>query len=170
MARQQRIQYEGALYHVVNRGNYRRDIFESVGAAQGFLEALQEVVQAYGWELHAYVLMRKHYHLVLRTPSPNLAEVMHWLQCTYATRFNRYRKEQGHLFQGRYYSGLIEDEKLLGHIIDYVHLNPVRAKIVSKEQVDKYRWSSLNLYVRKQAWRGMCLSVKNEKTNTSYFI
>ena len=72
MARRLRIQYEGALYHVINRGNYRRDIFETVGAAQAFLAVLDEATSRYGWRLHAYVLMRNHYHLALETPQTNL--------------------------------------------------------------------------------------------------
>ncbi len=155
MARRLRIQYEGALYHVVNRGNYRRDVFESVGAAKAFVEALEEVVQAYAWKLHAYAVMRNHYHLVLETPQPDLVEGMHWLQSSFSTRFNRYRSERGHLFQGRYYAGLIEDYKFLGHVVDYVHLNPVRAGIVPVEQADRFRWSSLGAFVRGPRFKGL---------------
>jgi REP element-mobilizing transposase RayT len=155
MARKARIQYKGASYHVVNRGNYRRELFESVGAAQAFLKALEATVMRFGWVLHAYVLMRNHYHLVITTPHGNLVDGMHWLQGTYATRFNRYRNEQGHLFQGRYHAGLLEEEEVMAHVVDYVHLNPVRAKLIAKEHVEKFRWSSLNLFVRSVAWKGM---------------
>jgi len=143
MARKLRIQYPGALYHVINRGNYRRDLFENVGAAQAFLRVLQETKDRYGWLVHAYVLMRNHYHLAIETPQPNLVHGMHWLQSTLATRFNRLRQENGHLFQGRYQAILIENTAALVRVVDYILLNPVRAGIVAADRVKTYRWSSL---------------------------
>lgn len=143
MARKLRIEYPGALHHVINRGNYRRDLFESVGAAEAFLRTLTEAAGKYGWRLHAYVLMRNHFHIAVETPEPTLGEGMHWLQSTMATRFNRLRGESGHLFQGRYKSLVIEDFASLARVVDYIHLNPVRAKVVLPEQVEGYRWSSL---------------------------
>lgn len=143
MARKLRIQYPGALYHVINRGNYRRDLFASAGEAQAFLDTLLEATALMGWRLQAYALMRNHYHFAVETPEPNLVEGMHWLQSTWATRFNRFRQERGHLFQGRYQAVLIEDDTALGRVVDYIHLNPVRAKIVPPDQVRNFRWSSL---------------------------
>src|SRR5690606_39183405 len=152
MARKLRIQYSGALYHVINRGNYRRDLFESAGEAEAFLATVKEAKERMGWRVHAYVLMRNHYHLALETPEPTLVEGMHWLQSTWATRFNRYRQESGHLFQGRYKAMLVEDIQTLGRAVDYIHLNPVRAKIVVPEQVRSYRWSSLPGIVKGRGW------------------
>lgn len=148
MARKLRIQYEGALYHVINRGNYRRDVFESVGAAQAFEATLIEACEMHGWRLHAHVVMRNHYHLAVETPRANLVEGMHWLQSTFATRFNRFRDERGHLFQGRYQAVLIEDAAALARVVDYIHLNPVRAGIVAAEQLEGFRWSSLRRFGR----------------------
>jgi REP element-mobilizing transposase RayT len=68
MARKLRIQYPGALYHVINRGNYRRDVFETPGAAQAWVHVLSETTALYGWRVHAYVVMRNHYHLAVETP------------------------------------------------------------------------------------------------------
>ena len=113
-----RIQHEHALYHVINRGNYRRDIFSSRGAARAFSRLVGEACERHGWQLHAYVVMRNHYHLALETPQPNLVEGMHWLQSTFGTRFNRYRSERGHLFQGRYQALLVEDDAALVRLID----------------------------------------------------
>ena len=152
MARRLRIQFPGAIYHVINRGNYRRDLFLSAGEAQAFLETVREARDLMGWHVHAYVLMRNHYHLAIETPEPNLVEGMHWLQSTWATRFNRFRQERGHLFQGRYQSLLIEDASALARVVDYIHLNPVRAKIVPPEQVRSFRWSSLPGIVRGDGW------------------
>ncbi len=148
MARKLRIEYEGALYHVINRGNYRGDVFGSVGAAEAFTAALAETCEQFGWRLHAYVIMRNHYHLALETPQPNLVSGMHWLQSTYSTRFNRFRSENGHLFQGRYQSLLVEDRAALVRVVNYIHLNPVRAGIVSAENIPGFRWSSLPRFLR----------------------
>jgi len=154
MARKLRIQYPGAVYHVINRGNYRRDVFESAGAARAFEDALHEACEENGWRLHAYVVMRNHYHLALETPRANLVDGMHWLQSTFATRFNRFRQERGHLFQGRYQALLIENSAALANVVDYIHLNPARAGIVSVDQLAAFRWSSLRRFVRegRPAW------------------
>jgi putative transposase len=133
---------------VINRGNYRADLFGTVGTAKSFEQVLAEAAEMFGWVLHAYVLMPNHFHLALETPQPNLVEGMHWVQSTYATRFNRFRGESGHLFQGRYQSLLVEDNAALLRVVDYIHLNPVRAKIVSPEQVATFRWSSLPSFRR----------------------
>ena len=148
MARRLRIQYPGAKYHVINRGNYRRDAFAANGAAEALERTLFEAAGQYGWKVHAYVVMRNHYHLALETPGPTLVEGMQWFQSTLANRFNRYRKENGHLFQGRYKAQLLEDEQVLGRVVDYIHLNPVRAKAVRPEEVGGFRWSSLYRYLR----------------------
>ena len=74
------MEYPGAIYHVINRGNYRRDLFESAGTAEAFVEALEETVGRHGWRLQAYMVMRNHFHLVAETPEPNLTLGMHWLQ------------------------------------------------------------------------------------------
>jgi len=93
------VQFEGAFCHVINRGNYRRDLFETLGAAESFLVALFEAVGRFGWRLHSYILMRNHFHLALETPKPNVVDGMHWLQSSVARRFNRFGQERGHLFQ-----------------------------------------------------------------------
>lgn len=149
MARPLRIQYPGATYHVINRGNYRAHIFASVGAAQAFESVLEEACETFGWRVHAYVILRNHFHLALETPEPNLVDGMHWLQSTYGTRFNRYRHESGHLFQGRYQALVIEDAAALSRVVDYIHLNPVRAKMVPVDQIDGFRWSSLGRFRRR---------------------
>jgi REP element-mobilizing transposase RayT len=155
MARKLRIEYPGAIYHIINRGNYRRDLFETPGAGEAFLKALAEAVQRYEWRLFAYVLMRNHFHLAIETTKPNLVDGMHWLQSTVATRFNRFRQEHGHLFQGRYQSILVEDSSALARVVDYIHLNPVRARVVATEQLCNYRWSSIFRYLRGNQETGM---------------
>jgi REP element-mobilizing transposase RayT len=143
MPRSLRIEYAGALYHVINRGNYRRDVFETDGAAEVFVTVLTEATQQYGWKVHAYVVMRNHYHVAVETPQPNLGDGMHWLQSTLAIRFNWLRAERGHLFQGRYHALLVENREILSRVVDYIHLNPVRAHAISTDQIGSFRWSSL---------------------------
>ena len=82
VARKLRIQFEGAIYHVINRGNYRQDVFGSVGAAQAFETTLAETCELFDWQVHAYVIMRNHFHLAVETARANLTEGMHWLTGT----------------------------------------------------------------------------------------
>ncbi len=155
MARKLRYEQKGGLYHVINRGNYRQPVFGSVGAAQAFETALWETVKQYGWRVHGYVLMTNHYHLALETPQPNLVVGMHRLQSAFSTRFNRFRSERGHLFQGRYQALPIEDAKALSAVVDYIHLNPFRARIVELAQLMGFRWSSLRRFVRGDRIEGL---------------
>ena len=130
MARKLRLVFPHALYHVINRGNYRRDVFETSGSKSAFIRVLGEACRRYRWRVHAYVVMRNHFHLALETAEPNLTEGMHWLLGTFANRFNRFRSDHGHLFQGRYQAQLVEEASALGRVVDYIHLNPVRAGLV----------------------------------------
>lgn len=159
MPRMVRIQHPGALYHVINRGNYKSDIFASEGARRAFLKALIEAVKRHGWKLHAYVIMRNHYHLAMETPQPNLVEGMQWLQGTFANRFNRMRNQRGHLFQGRYKAILLEDESVLCRVVDYIHLNPVRAKVVTPALIINYAHSSLGEFLKRKRKPGLTCAV-----------
>jgi len=142
MPRKLRIEYEGAIYHVISRGNYRSAVFARETTKQAFLRCLDEASQKAGWVVHAWCVMSNHYHLCVETPRPNLVEGMRWLQSTFAIRFNRLRKERGHLFQGRYKALLVAPEAV-GAVCHYVHLNPVRAGLVPTAELPKYRWSSI---------------------------
>jgi len=114
-----------------------------------------------GWVLYAYVIMRTHFHLALCTPRANLAFGMQWLETTFATRFNRFRGEHGHLFQGRYHAPLVEPGEALARVINYIHLNPVRARIVTTERLAEYRHGSFPLFASRRRLsfmpRGECL-------------
>jgi putative transposase len=92
---------------------------------RAFERAVDETCRRFAWRLHAYVIMRNHFHFALETPQPNLSEGMHWLQSTFAIRFNRFRNERGHLFQGRYDAILLEDDTILTRVVHDIHLNPV---------------------------------------------
>lgn len=150
MARKLRLEYPGACYHVINRGNYQRGIFEPNGAAEAFERTLFEACKAYGWRLHAFVIMSNHYHLAVETPEANLSEGMQWLQGTWANRFNRYHGQIGRPFQGRFRGIHVEPGHALAQVGHYIHLNPVRAGLVYAEWVGAYRWSSLWWFQRRE--------------------
>lgn len=151
MARKVRVEYEGAIYHLINRGDRREEIFRDAPDRQRFLETLAETCQKTGWEVHAHCLMGNHFHLVVETPRANLCAGMHWLLGTYTTRFNRRHGLTGHLFSGRYKALLVDGS---GHgylktVCDYVHLNPVRARLLQPDQLLRaYRWSSYPQYLQ----------------------
>ena len=107
MARKPRLEFAGAIYHVISRGNCRKELFDE-GSAKLFEKTLFEVCRKCEWFLHAYVIMNNHYYLAVETPEGNLVEGMRWLQGTFGIRFNALRDERGHVFQSRYKSLVIE--------------------------------------------------------------
>ncbi len=147
MARPLRLHFEHAIYHIINRGNYRHPIFETRGATEAFEQCLFEAAALHHWRLHAFVVMSNHFHLAVQTPEANLTESVHWLESTYATRFNRYRRQRGHLFQGRYQALLIQPGGSLLRVVNYIHLNPVRAGLTGMAGLADYRWSSLRWFL-----------------------
>ncbi len=146
MPRQLRIQYEGATYHLMSRGDRREEIFRDHLDRKRFLETLGSACGKTGWQVHAYCLMSNHCHLVVETPRPNLVEGMKWLLGTYTMRFNRRHKLSGHLFAGRYKSLLIDETEpaYLRAVCDYVHLNPIRAGLLRKQE-EKEKGSDLHI-------------------------
>jgi len=102
MPRKIRLEFSGALYHAMSRGDRREKIFLDDVDRHDFLKTLAEACQKTGWQVHAYCLMSNHYHLVLETPEPNLVAGMAWLQSTYTIRLNHRHKLYGHVFSGRY--------------------------------------------------------------------
>jgi putative transposase len=144
LARQLRIEFPGAFYHVFSRGNQKHPIFLSDDDKYFFLKCLREAYEKFGIKIHAYCLMPNHYHLILETPLGNMSSMMHFLNTAYAVYFNTKHKRCGHLFQGRYKSILIEAESYGQELSRYIHLNPVRSKIV--ELPEQYPWSSYECY------------------------
>lgn len=145
MARPLRIEYEGAFYHVTARGNERRKIYWNDRDYEKFKEYLKDAQVKYGYRLHCYVLMTNHYHLLIETPEGNLSQVMHYINGSYTTYINKKRNRSGHLLQGRYKAILVEHDRYLLELSRYMHLNPVRAKMVAHPA--EYRQSSYNSYV-----------------------
>ncbi|PLX99741.1 MAG: hypothetical protein C0623_08620 [Desulfuromonas sp.] len=145
MARPLRIEYPGAFYHVISRGNEKKEIFKTRRDRERFLEYLESAVNRYGAVIHCYCLMVNHYHLFLETPEGNLSKVMQYLNGAYTIYFNIKHCRSGHLLQGRYKAFLVEADTYALELSRYIHLNPVRAEIVSFPE--DYPWSSYHAYI-----------------------
>ncbi len=145
MARPLRITYPGAFYHITSRGNERKPIFKSLADKEKFLIYLESATRRYDAIIHVYCLMGNHYHLLLETPSGNLSQIMRHINGAYTTYFNTKRQRAGHLLQGRFKAILIDMDEYSTELSRYIHLNPIRAKMVDKLQ--DYRWSSYLDYI-----------------------
>jgi len=132
MGRAWRIEYEGALYHILARGNELKDIFYDEEDRLLFLETIGEMSERYEIDIFAYVLMGNHYHILLRTNRANLSKSMQWLGLTYTRRFNIRHFRSGHLFQGRFKSIIVQNDAYLMQLSCYIHRNPLRAGIVER--------------------------------------
>ena len=162
MARKLRVEYPGAIYHVMNRGDRREEIFKDDKDRERFLETLGEVCAKTGWQVQALCLMPNHFHLMVETPQGNLVAGMKWFLGTYTARFNRRHKLFGHLFSGRYKAVVVDGSGngYLKTVCDYVHLNPVRAKLLKAGQpLSGYRWSSWPEYLKSPGQRWPWLRV-----------
>jgi putative transposase len=144
MARAWRIEYEGAYYHLLSRGNEGRDIFLCDEDRSLFLGTIGEFGERFEIELFCYVLMSNHYHLLLRTRRANLSRAMQWFAGTYTRRFNNRHGRSGHLFQGRFKSILVQNDAYVLQLSCYIHRNPLRASLV--QRLADYPWSSYRTY------------------------
>ena len=159
MPRPPRIEFAGAIYHVMNRGDHLEPIFQADHDRELFLKTLSESCQSSGWWIHGYVLMKNHYHLLLETPRSNLSSGMKWLNSTYTARYNSRHKTRGHLFQGRYKALLIDgdSENYFLTVSDYIHMNPVRiGRAKTLQQLLQDPWNSAGLLTgnphKRPAW------------------
>ncbi len=158
MARPIRIEFEGAIYYLMSRGNGRLNIFRGVRDRFKFLELLGLGVKRYGVVVHAYVLMDNHFHLIVETPKSNLSRWMQWLLTSHTVWFNTKHETVGHLFQGRFKSVLVEPGPYLLELSRYIHLNPVRGTVLGRgslaekrEKLRRFVWSSYRAYA------GLCV-------------
>lgn len=157
MARPLRIQYPGAFYHVMCRGNKGANIFIDDDDRRRFLSLLHESLEMYEVTLYVYVLMHNHFHLILQIQRPNLSEFMRRFNICYTGWFNYHHGTYGHLYQGRYKSLLVDADTYLLTLSRYVHLNPLRINKTtirrhrfSLPSLQRYRWSSLPGYLDKR--------------------
>ena len=153
MARSLRLEFEGAIYHLSARGNRREAVFLDDQDWGQFLDLLAKSLARYRVQLHAWVLLPNHFHLLARTERANLSRWMHWLMVSYAVGFNRRHRKVGHLFQGRYKGLLVEQGEYVLELSRYLHLNPVRGRVLGvgspaerRERLRSYRWSSYRGY------------------------
>ena len=145
MARKPRIEFPGALYHVIARGNHRQPLFHDDADRGVYLGRLEHYRQRYGMAVYAYVLMANHMHLLIEMQTTPLSKFMQGLQFTYTRYYNRKYAKVGHLFQGRYQAVLCDREAYLLELVRYVHLNPARLRRALDPW--RYPWSSHRAYL-----------------------
>ena len=145
MPRPIRIENPSSVFHVFSRGNYRQPIFQDPQAAVVFLKIFEETIIRTDWQVYAYAIMPNHFHFVVKAPRANLSRGMHLLLTTFALRFNGFREEHGHVFQGRYQAKRTPSGFDASRVIDYVHLNHVRKGLYKVEELPTTPLSSLSL-------------------------
>jgi len=152
MARPLRIEYPGAIYHVMNRGNQRQDVFRRKADGETFVEKLEYFSALFNIEIYCYVLMNNHFHLLLRTEEANLGRFMQSFLTSFTVTLNRRNQKSGHLFQGRYKAQLIESQGYISKLSRYIHLNPVRVEkyqdiSMKRNILLNYTWSSFASHI-----------------------
>lgn len=165
LARKKREWYAGATYHVMSRGNRRAAIFADESDYIWFLEYLLRVREKYPFKMHSVCLMTNHFHMLIETEKVNLSKIMQRILSVYAEEYNYRHHYTGHLFEGRYTAQLIEDETYFLEASRYIHLNPVKAKMV-REPLD-YEYSSYGLFVNTEKVTEEDLATETEKKRST---
>ena len=144
MGRKPRVEFKGAIYHVIKRGNNRDYIFRDREDKESFLKCLEEANEEGAFNLLGYVIMDNHYHLIIETKEKPLHKIMQKVNNTYSKNYNKRHKRTDHVFGGRYKGILVNDDKYLLTLLRYIHDNPVRAKM--HKNMAAYHWSSDQFY------------------------
>src|SRR3989339_731215 len=148
MPRQGRIHITGGIYHVIQRGIERKEIFHGPPDYTQFLHRLEKGLAETGHKCYAWALMPNHFHLLLRTGARPLSDLMRKILTGYAVHYNKKYNRSGYLYQNRYKSILCQEDAYLLELVRYIHLNPLRAKIVKDmHQLNKYKWSGHSVIV-----------------------
>ena len=153
MARPLRIEYPGAVYHVMCRGNNRQVIFRDDQDRKRYLEKLSLYCQEKNVKLLAYCLLVNHVHLLVETPDGNLSKMMQPFQTSYTVYVNKRHGRTGHIFEQRYKAMVVDKDNYLLQVSRYIHLNPVSAKVVKRPQ--DFRWSSYGAYLKGKGMTGI---------------
>ena len=151
MPRQNRVQFDNAVYHIMNRGIDKNDIFFNNKSYEIFIELLDKLCLKFDIKIHAYCLMTNHFHILLQTPKANLGLFMQSLGSSYAQRINKFVKRDGPLFRGRYKAKLVVDDCYFLNLNRYIHQNPYKIGL----DIDDYPWSSYRTYIgvdKKKFW------------------
>lgn len=146
MGRKPRIEFNGALYHVIQRGNNKEYIFKNNEHKKYFINKLNEFKTTLNFEVYGYVIMDNHYHLVIRSRDVHISAIMHRINNDFSKYYNISNKRTGHVFQERYKGYLVKDDAYLLSLLRYVHQNPVKAKMC--KNLSDYYWSSDSSYRR----------------------
>ena len=168
MPRSPRIEYPGAVYHVMNRGDRGQTVFRDEIDHEQFVSMMWQVCKRADWRVHAYVLMRSHFHMLLETPKGNLVSGMTWFLGAYSQRFNARHEQRGHVFQGRYKALPVETGSgtYFETVSGYIHLNPARGGLVARNaSLSTYKWSSYPAYVSRAGGRKEWLVVERVLAN-----
>ncbi|MDI6704977.1 MAG: transposase [Bacillota bacterium] len=144
MPRNVRKKSQSGIYHAITRGINRQQIFHSEEDCRRYLEILERIKDVSGCEIYGYCLMGNHVHLLVKENKEGIGQIMKRLGTSYAYWYNLKYERLGHVFQDRYKSECVEDEKYLLTVIRYIHNNPVKAGMVKKPE--QYRWSSYSAY------------------------
>jgi REP element-mobilizing transposase RayT len=153
MARPTRIEYPGAVYHVICRGNNRQAIYRDDQDRRRYLEKLSYYCQDKKVDLLAYCLLSNHVHLLLETPEGNLSKMMQAFQTSYTVYFNKRHGRTGHVFEQRYKAMLVDKDNYLLQVSRYIHLNALSAKLAERAQ--NYRWCSYGSYLKGKGIPGL---------------
>jgi putative transposase len=144
VARKPRVEFNGAIYHVYQRGNNKEFIFQNEIEKNYMIKQIKEFMKVYDYEILCYTIMSNHYHIIIRTNEIPLSKIMHRINNIYSKFYNCRNERTGHVFEGRYSCKLIDNDAYLIRLLRYIHKNPVRANIVSN--ISSYRWSSDYFY------------------------
>jgi putative transposase len=170
MSRPFRITYEGAVYHVMNRGLSRQKVFLDKQCYQKFIRILQDTIEMWDVQIHAVSLLPNHYHLLIETPRANISRAMRHIGAVYTQWFNHKTNRDGPLFRGRYKAILVEEDAYLVELLRYIHLNPVKANLVTSSE--EHPWTSHRAYLKSlNSWQWLTterlLSYFGKRTTSS---
>jgi putative transposase len=135
---------DGLIYHVIDRGNNRQDVFHKEGDFQAFLTALADLKERKPFELYGYCLLNNHFHLLIRPLGAPISRIMQSLLVSHTQRYHKHYRSGGHVWQGRFKSPVIQNDEHLLTVLRYIEANPLRAGIV--KHGDDYPWSSYRVH------------------------
>lgn len=159
MPRAPRIAFDGAVFHIVQRGNNKEYIFNQSKHKNFFLKLIKENGKSFDFELLAYTVMSNHYHLLMRVHKDSLSDIMFNINNVYSKYLNRENERTGHVYEDRYYAKLVENDAYLMWVLRYIHRNPIRAGICTS--LDEYRWTSHFFYKN---------AISNSFINTNFIL